>query len=171
MGCQASDAAAIERILRAEHGIDQPNEYLFEHERHADLVSALGLPSYAAGFGYRYMAASISAQQPLSSEFQSTGVAYEEPKIEVLGASEVDADVTVEVTRDTILVRLRGHDSPIRGESDLGTQLRAMAQVSASALILLRPSADLDFDRVSAVLASLQRAGFERMTFGSAPKQ
>jgi len=84
IGREACDEAVVERILRAAHGMGGPNTYLFEHERHAALIAALGLPDNAAGFGYRYLAASISDGRPLSTEFESTGVPYQEPKFEPL---------------------------------------------------------------------------------------
>lgn len=63
--------------------IDSANSYLFEHKRHTALTAALGLPDYAAGFGYRYLAASITDGRPLSKVFESTGIPYGEPKFEL----------------------------------------------------------------------------------------
>ena len=50
----AERAAEIERVLRVRSG---PEGYLFEHERHADLVRLLGLPDIAVATGYGYIEA------------------------------------------------------------------------------------------------------------------
>jgi hypothetical protein len=68
---------SVERILRVEY---DNGGFLFEEERHRALAAALGLPEYSAGFGYRYLARSISEGEPLSTGFVSNGVLYEEPK-------------------------------------------------------------------------------------------
>jgi hypothetical protein len=47
-------AAELERVLRVRSG---PEGYLFEHERHAELVRLLGLPDIAVATGYRYIEA------------------------------------------------------------------------------------------------------------------
>jgi hypothetical protein len=47
-------AAELERVLRLPSGRDG---YLFEHERHAELVGLLGLPDIAVATGYRYIEA------------------------------------------------------------------------------------------------------------------
>jgi len=47
-------AAELERVLRVRSGQDG---YLFEHQRHADLVQLLGLPDIAVATGYRYIEA------------------------------------------------------------------------------------------------------------------
>jgi hypothetical protein len=47
-------AAEIERVLRVRSG---PEGYLFEHERHAELVGLLGLPEIAVATGYGYIEA------------------------------------------------------------------------------------------------------------------
>ncbi len=46
----ASDAAAVERVLRKSSYDD--DGYVFAFERHADLVRALGLPEFAVGTAY-----------------------------------------------------------------------------------------------------------------------
>ena len=48
---QGKDVAKVERILRAPF-----KEYPFANDRHADLVQALNLPTYAVGYGFRAVA-------------------------------------------------------------------------------------------------------------------
>lgn len=43
----------VEQILRSDCQVD--DRYAFETHRHADLVDALALPSYAVGYGYSYL--------------------------------------------------------------------------------------------------------------------
>jgi hypothetical protein len=166
VGNPRNDAAAIERILRAEHGVDEPNEYLFEHKRHADLVSALGLPDYSAGFGYEHLATSISAGQPLSSEFQSTGVPYEEPTLVVSTMNDLDADVLIEITRDATTLRLRDRNDVLPAGPDIVAQLRAL-NISASTMMLIRTSVDAPAEHVGKTLMSLHIAGFTRIAFAN----
>jgi hypothetical protein len=45
-------AAEVERVLRAPTG---ENGFIFEHERHAELVRLLGLPDIAVASGYEYI--------------------------------------------------------------------------------------------------------------------
>lgn len=45
----------VEEVLRAWSEDDEDGGYVFETERHADLLAALGLPPSAAGSGYRYL--------------------------------------------------------------------------------------------------------------------
>lgn len=46
----------ISRILSACYGTDEEDEgYLFEVDRHTELIEALHLSSHAAGYGYRYI--------------------------------------------------------------------------------------------------------------------
>jgi hypothetical protein len=45
-------AAELEQVLRAPSGEDG---YIFEHERHAELVRLLGLPDIAVATGYEYL--------------------------------------------------------------------------------------------------------------------
>jgi len=49
----AGREAELERVLRAPSG--SHDGYVFEHERHADLVQALGLPEIAVATGYEYI--------------------------------------------------------------------------------------------------------------------
>jgi hypothetical protein len=44
--------AELSEILRRPHGSDG---YVLESERHADIATAIGLPSFSIGFGYRYL--------------------------------------------------------------------------------------------------------------------
>jgi biopolymer transport protein ExbD len=159
--------------LRSAHGLETPDKYLFEHERHRSLISALGLPEYSAGFGYRYLAESISRGHPLSRNFNSTGVPYQEPKFEISSAppvTEDDADIVVEIKSESGFWRRRGADDAVPVEPDLGAQLRNAEDVSVSSVVLLRLAADLNYQRVGQLLASLHRAGFSRVIFGTAPK-
>jgi hypothetical protein len=178
MGRDECDAAIVERILRAEHGIE-PSHYLFEYERHKALTAALGLPQYSAGFGYRYLATSISAGEPLSTEFESTGVPYQDPfdpsvLSELLANARVptedEAEAVIDVTPDTILWRRRGQESHVAVDPDVGTQLRE-ADIPTSAMVMLRGTADTRYERVGAVMKSLRRAGFITVIFGSASKR
>ena len=49
---KAENRDAVEQILRRPQGTE--DGYIFAVERHQDLIAALGLPSIAAGLGYRY---------------------------------------------------------------------------------------------------------------------
>jgi len=51
----ATNFKRVERILRKSKAAGRG--YTFEVERHADLVAALGLPSFSAGAGFRHLAA------------------------------------------------------------------------------------------------------------------
>jgi len=56
--CEAfpsADALLVEQVLRKSTFSD--DGYVFQTERHGDLVSALGTSSFAVGFGYTYVAA------------------------------------------------------------------------------------------------------------------
>jgi biopolymer transport protein ExbD len=55
-------------------------------------------------------------------------------------------------------------------EADLGAQLRDAEHIPVSSLVLLRLAANLSYQRVGQLLASLQSAGFSRVIFGNAPK-
>jgi len=46
-------AARLEQVLRAPSGED---DFVFEHERHAEIVRLLGLPDIAVASGYNYIA-------------------------------------------------------------------------------------------------------------------
>jgi hypothetical protein len=48
------DVARVEEILR--EPTFESDKYLFQHERHRDLVQALGLPDFAIAYGYYYIA-------------------------------------------------------------------------------------------------------------------
>lgn len=50
---EGNDAPAVENVLRK--ACDHEHGYGFAVERHADLVTALGLPAFAVGTGYRYV--------------------------------------------------------------------------------------------------------------------
>jgi hypothetical protein len=172
MGREGCDVASVERILRAEFG-SGPGKYLFEHRRHQALAAALGLPEYAAGFGYRYLAKSISAGQPLSTEFESTRIPYQDPIDSVLprviasarAPTKDDADVTVAVTPDRILWCRRGQEYQPARDSDIGSQLREAEHIPATAVVVVRFSKDVGFERASAVLRSLWQ-GFSQVRLG-----
>jgi hypothetical protein len=179
MGHEGCDVASVERILRAAHG-SGPNKYLYEYERHQALARALGLPQYAAGFGYRYLAASIADGKPLSTEFTSTGVPYEEPTFVVSSVwppqpgtapSEDGAAVVVDVTSAKIQWRRPGEESRVAGDPDIGTLLRDVAHIPLSGVVLLSFSTDVEFVRVGELLRSLDRAGFSRLRFGGASQK
>ena len=50
----ASDVAKVESILRK--SFFEPGGYAFAVQRHMDLASALGMPSFGVGLGYNYVA-------------------------------------------------------------------------------------------------------------------
>jgi hypothetical protein len=166
MGGDGCDLAAVERILRVEYA---NGAFLFEEERHRALAAALGLPEYAAGFGYRYLARSISAGEPLSTGFVSTGVPYEEPLQVVPFASapfDDEADVVVDVTPDMILWRWHGEEHRIFGDPEVGAQLREARQIPVSARVQLRFIPDVKYERARDVLKSLDGAGFSELRVG-----
>jgi hypothetical protein len=84
--------------------------------------------------------------------------------------SEDEAEVVIDVTPDTISWRRRSQESRVVSDSDLGTQLRE-ADIPTSAILMLRCTADLQYERLNAVLRSLQQAGCIEMMFGSASKR
>lgn len=51
---KAGNKSSIEEILRSNPFVE--DKYAFATERHADLVKALGLPAWAVGYGYAYIA-------------------------------------------------------------------------------------------------------------------
>lgn len=54
-GVRDSAISEVEEVLRTRQSWDEAIGYLFASDRHADLVSALGLPECAVGFGYTYL--------------------------------------------------------------------------------------------------------------------
>jgi hypothetical protein len=51
----ASDATRVETILRTDRAGGSGGGYVFETERHEDLVNALGLPLFAVATGFHYL--------------------------------------------------------------------------------------------------------------------
>jgi hypothetical protein len=63
-------AAEIERVLRAPSG---EQGYVFEHERHAELVRLLGLPATAVATGYGYIEAGELPEGLEASDLRRVG--------------------------------------------------------------------------------------------------
>ncbi|MBI3527185.1 MAG: hypothetical protein HY067_04380 [Betaproteobacteria bacterium] len=55
--CAAFDSSALDRVeeVLRKSGYDDDG-YVFANERHADLVTALGIPSFSVGLGFGYAA-------------------------------------------------------------------------------------------------------------------
>jgi hypothetical protein len=70
---EASNVDQVETILRRGHAGVAPQGYVFETERHADLVAALRLPSFAIGTGFSAIQAGELPDGLNASDFVKTG--------------------------------------------------------------------------------------------------
>jgi hypothetical protein len=69
----AADAAQVETILRTDRAGGSGGGYVFETERHEDLVKALGLPVFAVATGFHYLEQGELPEGATPGSFVSVG--------------------------------------------------------------------------------------------------